>query len=98
MASFSDRLTGIQGKPTGRSTSRATPRGVRHAPSCYAPRVGEGLDKSAVKIRSMFASIAPRYDLLNRLLSGGSDVAWRRKAATLLDICPGERLLDLCSG
>jgi demethylmenaquinone methyltransferase/2-methoxy-6-polyprenyl-1,4-benzoquinol methylase len=60
--------------------------------------VGEGLDKSAARIRSMFASIAPRYDLLNRLLSGGSDVAWRRKAASLLAIRPGERLLDLCSG
>ena len=56
------------------------------------------IDKSAEKIRSMFARIAPRYDLLNRLLSGGSDVAWRRKANLLLAIRPGERILDLCSG
>ncbi len=46
----------------------------------------------------MFGSIAPRYDLLNRLLSGGNDVVWRRRAARLLDPRPGERILDLCSG
>lgn len=46
----------------------------------------------------MFARIAPRYDLLNRLLSAGSDVAWRRKASRLLAPREGERVLDLCSG
>ena len=56
------------------------------------------LDKRKAAIRSMFASIAPRYDLLNRLLSGGHDVLWRRKAARMLAARPGERILDLCSG
>lgn len=46
----------------------------------------------------MFAGIAPRYDLLNRLLSGGLDQRWRRKAVRLLRPRRGERILDLCSG
>lgn len=46
----------------------------------------------------MFDRIAPRYDLLNRVLSGGIDVRWRRKIARLLP--PGDRLrlLDVATG
>lgn len=57
-----------------------------------------GIDKAAGKIQAMFSRIAPRYDLLNRLLSGGTDVAWRNEAARLLAPIPGEVHLDLCSG
>jgi len=57
-----------------------------------------GIDKAAGKIQAMFSRIAPRYDLLNRLLSGGTDVAWRNEAARLLSPLPGELHLDLCSG
>lgn len=56
------------------------------------------VDKAAGRIRGMFSRIAPRYDLLNRLLSGGTDVAWRREAARLLAPRAGETILDLCSG
>lgn len=55
-------------------------------------------DKSAAKVRAMFARIAPRYDLLNHLLSGGCDILWRRAAAARLGPLPGERILDLCTG
>ncbi len=50
-------------------------------------------------VRGMFASIAPRYDLLNRLLSAGQDQRWRRAlVARLPALRAGDRILDLCTG
>jgi len=49
-------------------------------------------------VRSMFDRIAPRYDLLNRVLSAGTDVRWRRRAVDALALPPGARVLDLCTG
>jgi demethylmenaquinone methyltransferase/2-methoxy-6-polyprenyl-1,4-benzoquinol methylase len=52
----------------------------------------------AAFIRRMFAGVAPRYDLLNHLLSLGIDRRWRASVAARLALGPSERLLDLCCG
>jgi demethylmenaquinone methyltransferase/2-methoxy-6-polyprenyl-1,4-benzoquinol methylase len=46
----------------------------------------------------MFDSIAPRYDLLNHLLSAGIDRRWRKRAIDSLQLSGRELLLDVCTG
>lgn len=46
----------------------------------------------------MFDRAAPRYDLLNRLLTFGMDVGWRRRAVAELRLPPGSLVLDLACG
>jgi demethylmenaquinone methyltransferase/2-methoxy-6-polyprenyl-1,4-benzoquinol methylase len=51
-------------------------------------------------VRGMFSAIAPRYDLLNHLLSLNIDRGWRRRAIAALDWgrAPDATYLDLCAG
>jgi demethylmenaquinone methyltransferase / 2-methoxy-6-polyprenyl-1,4-benzoquinol methylase len=55
-------------------------------------------DKSADRIAGMFDAIAPRYDLLNHLLSAGIDRRWRAAAIKSLELGGGETLVDVCCG
>ena len=49
-------------------------------------------------VRKMFDTIAPRYDLLNRLLSFGIDRRWRRRAVSYLRVPEQGRVLDIATG
>jgi ubiquinone/menaquinone biosynthesis methyltransferase len=57
-----------------------------------------GESRRGAAVRAMFDRIAPRYDLLNRVMTFKVDQAWRRRL--LSDLAPraGEVLLDLCAG
>jgi len=49
-------------------------------------------------VQSMFTKIAHRYDLMNRLMTGGQDVRWRKEVIELAKLAPRASLLDLGTG
>jgi len=55
-------------------------------------------DDKRTAVRSMFDSIAPRYDLVNRIMTFGLDVRWRRRALDDLGCPPGSVIADLAAG
>ena len=55
-------------------------------------------DKAPDRIAGMFDAIAPRYDLLNHVLSAGIDRRWRARAIRSLGLTGRETLLDVCTG
>lgn len=55
-------------------------------------------DKTPSRIAGMFDAIAPRYDLLNHVLSAGLDRRWRDRAVEALAVRDGAHVLDLCTG
>ena len=58
--------------------------------------VPEG-EKSA-KVREVFKSVAPSYDVMNDLMSGGMHRLWKRFTVDLANVKPGEKVLDVASG
>jgi demethylmenaquinone methyltransferase/2-methoxy-6-polyprenyl-1,4-benzoquinol methylase len=60
-------------------------------------RLPEGAEKSR-QVRGMFDTIAERYDLVNRVMTFGMDVGWRRRAVRSLRLPGGSRVADLACG
>jgi demethylmenaquinone methyltransferase/2-methoxy-6-polyprenyl-1,4-benzoquinol methylase len=60
--------------------------------------VADAPDKTPSRIAGMFDAIAPRYDLLNHVLSAGLDTRWRNIAVDALALQPGSVVLDVCTG
>jgi len=52
----------------------------------------------AEQVRAMFARIAHRYDLMNRLMTGGLDLRWRRQAIRACALPPDACVLDVGTG
>ncbi|MGH9303948.1 MAG: ubiquinone/menaquinone biosynthesis methyltransferase [Acidimicrobiales bacterium] len=73
---------------------RLTKTASRRSATCALP---DDADKASF-VKEMFDSLAPRYDLLNALMTFGLDTRWRSRAVTLLGLQPGSIVLDLASG
>jgi demethylmenaquinone methyltransferase/2-methoxy-6-polyprenyl-1,4-benzoquinol methylase len=65
-----------------------------------ADAAAEGGEEKRAYVRTVFEQIAPRYDLLNHLLSFNIDRRWRRRAIAALSWrdAPAGTYLDLCAG
>lgn len=50
------------------------------------------------QVREMFNSIAPAYDVMNRMMTLGIDRIWRRKAVDMLRVYKPRRILDVATG
>src|ERR1035441_194410 len=80
---------GSSARPTDQRTLGAAPAGARDEAS------------AAAAVRDMFTSIAPRYDLLNHVLSMNIDRVWWNRTARLFNEVlqgPDAQVLDLCCG
>jgi demethylmenaquinone methyltransferase / 2-methoxy-6-polyprenyl-1,4-benzoquinol methylase len=54
--------------------------------------------EKTAKVREVFRSVAPNYDIMNDLMSAGLHRLWKRFAIELASVRPGERVLDVASG
>jgi demethylmenaquinone methyltransferase/2-methoxy-6-polyprenyl-1,4-benzoquinol methylase len=59
-------------------------------------KVGEG--EKAGKVREVFRSVAPSYDVMNDLMSAGLHRVWKKFTVDLANVQPGETVLDVASG
>jgi len=55
-------------------------------------------ERKAQAVEEMFDRIAPRYELVNRVMTLGLDAGWRRRAVRELRLVPGARVVDIGCG
>ena len=54
--------------------------------------------EKAQRVRSVFDSVAPKYDVMNDLMSGGLHRLWKRYTLTVANPQPGDQVLDIAGG
>src|SRR4051794_18784068 len=99
MSSQSPPLDGVLIRPMAPSrraveAQQGSPGAAGAPPTAVLPAPDEKQDY----VRQMFDAIAPRYDLLNSLLSARLHHSWRRVAAREAALTPGDVALDVCTG
>jgi len=69
----------------------------KFAHDTVVPDIASNLSKKE-QVAHMFNNIAPQYDFLNRFLSAGIDITWRKKALSLLKKDNPKKILDIATG
>ena len=87
-------MTGADSRHAVRSTDSISGEAAARAREVDLPT---GVDKT-VLVRSMFDAIAPRYDLVNRTMTFGLDIRWRKQSLQALGLPSGTTVLDLACG
>jgi demethylmenaquinone methyltransferase/2-methoxy-6-polyprenyl-1,4-benzoquinol methylase len=54
--------------------------------------------EKAQRVRGVFDSVAPSYDLMNDVLSGGMHRAWKAYTVAVANVQPGDKVLDIAGG
>ena len=75
-------------RPEGQAPDDRASFGFRDVPAA----------EKAGLVREVFASVAPRYDLMNDLMSGGVHRLWKNTMVDVVNPRPGEKLLDVAGG
>ena len=89
--------TDPQSWPRGHLPSIRTATTVLPSIGAVTAELPQGEDKVRA-VRDMFDAIAPRYDLVNRLMTFRLDVRWRRRTVARLALAPGASIVDLACG
>jgi len=55
-------------------------------------------EEKSSKVREVFKSVAPNYDLMNDLMSGGLHRLWKKFTVDIANVKPGDKVLDVASG
>jgi demethylmenaquinone methyltransferase/2-methoxy-6-polyprenyl-1,4-benzoquinol methylase len=88
-------------RPVRARRSAGARAGLEHGSGATETTGGDALphgpDKT-VLVRAIFDTIAPRYDLVNRVITLGLDRRWRRLTVDALGLPAGSRVLDLACG
>jgi demethylmenaquinone methyltransferase/2-methoxy-6-polyprenyl-1,4-benzoquinol methylase len=87
----------VSGDVAGHGTGSSAGISVEAAARARQVDLPTGPDKT-VLVQSMFDAIAPRYDLVNRAMTFGLDVRWRKQSLRALALPPGSTVLDLACG
>ncbi|MBS0221481.1 MAG: bifunctional demethylmenaquinone methyltransferase/2-methoxy-6-polyprenyl-1,4-benzoquinol methylase UbiE [Proteobacteria bacterium] len=81
------------GSPAGEAAGDEAAGGVASFGYRDVPRA-----EKAGLVRGVFESVAPRYDLMNDLMSGGVHRLWKNALVDVVNPRPGEKLLDVAGG